>query len=82
MNRIPIDEDGRAQLRVLREKSKLTIHQLAEAVGIAPSTVSKCETGYAKSLPEFVLGRWADALGVVVSYSPSELTFKTKRSRR
>jgi len=77
--RIPIDEDGRLQLRKLREKSKKTIHDLAEEVGIAQSSVSKAETGFSKSLSAAVLGRWADALGVVVSYSPSELTFKRKR---
>ena len=79
MNRIPIDADGRAQLRALREKKRLTVYELSEAVGVAPSTISKAETGYAKSLPDFVLGKWADALGVIVSYSPSELSFKRKR---
>ena len=80
--RIPIDEDGRLQLRKLREKKQLTIHELSETIGIAESTISKTETGWARSIPSDTLGRWCDALGVVVSYLPSELTFKTKRSRR
>ena len=82
MNRIPIDEDGGAQLRALREKKRLTVFELSQAVGVAQSTISKAENARSKSLPKEVLSRWCDALGVVVSYLPSELTFKTKRSRR
>ena len=82
MNRIPIDEDGGAQLRALREKKKLTVYELSERLGVAQSTISKLETAYARSMPEDLLSRWGDELGVVVSYLPSELTFKSKRSRR
>ena len=80
--RIPIDEDGGAQLRALREKKKLTVYELSERLGVAQSTISKLETAYARSMPAELLSRWGDELGVVVSYLPSELTFKSKRSRR
>jgi transcriptional regulator with XRE-family HTH domain len=79
MNRIPIDEDGGAQLRALREKKKLTVYELSERLGVAQSTISKLETAYARSMPEDLLSRWGDALGVVVSYSPPELSFRRKR---
>ena len=82
MNRIPIDEDGGAQLRALREKKKLTVYELSERLGVAQSTVSKLETAYARSMDESLLSKWGDVLGVVVIYSPPELTFKSKRSRR
>tara|TARA_R110002020_G_scaffold194887_2_gene395805 strand:+ start:274 stop:522 length:249 start_codon:yes stop_codon:yes gene_type:complete len=82
MMRIPIDEDGGAQLRALREKKKLTVYELSERLGVAQSTISKLETAYARSMPAELLSRWGDELGVVVSYLPSELTFKSKRSRR
>ncbi len=79
MNRIPIDEDGGAQLRALREKKKLTVYELSERLGVAQSTISKLETAYARSMPADLLSRWGDALGVVVSYSPPELSFRRKR---
>ena len=79
MNRIPIDEDGGAQLRALRQKKQLTVYELSERLGVAQSTISKLETAYARSMPEDLLSRWGDALGVVVSYSPPELSFRRKR---
>ena len=79
MNRIPIDEDGGAQLRALREKKKLTGYELSERLGVAQSTISKLETAYARSMPADLLSRWADARGVIVSYSPPEISFTRKR---
>jgi len=79
--RIPIDQDGGSKLRALREKKKLTVFELSERLGVAQSTISKLETAYARSMPASLLSKWGDVLGVVVSYSPPELTFTRKRNR-
>lgn len=70
-----------AALRMLRRKRNLRVKQIAEQVGVAPSVVSRWETG--KLVPTLdSLGRLGDQLGLHFGDLDDLVTTATGRPRR
>jgi transcriptional regulator with XRE-family HTH domain len=66
------------ELRIARVRAKLTSREAAEAIGIAPHTLSRIEHGHTQQIPAAVVWRMASLYGCPVAqlmealYGPAE----------
>ncbi|WP_445363189.1 helix-turn-helix domain-containing protein [Microbulbifer sp. ANSA003] len=54
------------RLRNARKRERMTVAQLARQLGLAPSQVSKMETG-AQRIPANLLPAWCEAVGITLA---------------
>lgn len=72
--------DIRDRLIDLREEKHMTREQLAEAVGISPSTQGRIESGKTERIDQELLKRYADFFGTSVDFLTGQTNYKTRRN--